>query len=372
MKSVLLASLTAAILGAIALYAASSSSNEQPAFWTSLRRNLQNHEATSSRRTVGMESFFNRLPTTSPPAPTTPAPVLTPTSSAPLPAPVTNAPVAAPVTNAPVAAAPTTDAPVTAPVAQAPTTAPVLLPPTPSLPLRYVASNGNPSSAFPLAQCQGDCSSDYDCMPGLVCFQRTFTSAVPGCTGTPQSNIDYCIDPADRLTPAEITGEPTEGFGLKLYWEEGYFWQGETFDRKWCMKCDDVKPECFAGQSVFSTECVTNVTAWEYTPWQFVYLPSGAFYMKILPSDLCLTLGNVTDIRSTLSVQECSPYDDRQLFFAQNGQAVRGDKFEIHPALYQDKCLDIVHEPKFGERVFAWPCEYPRAWKTSLWNFYYE
>ncbi|KAL7523702.1 hypothetical protein ACHAXR_000294, partial [Thalassiosira sp. AJA248-18] len=33
------------------------------------------------------------------------------------------------------------------------------------------------------------------------------------------------------------------GFRLKLYWEEGYFWQERTEEKWWCMSCPDGKCE---------------------------------------------------------------------------------------------------------------------------------
>jgi len=45
-------------------------------------------------------------------------------------------------------------------------------------------------------KCQGDCNLDTDCWGHLVCYQRGSTSpGPPGCTGTPNSAWDYCIDP---------------------------------------------------------------------------------------------------------------------------------------------------------------------------------
>jgi len=66
---------------------------------------------------------------------------------------------------------------------------------------------------FPLGECQGDCDSDSECSPDLVCFQRSGTQSVPGCKGSGQSGSDYCVKssnippapapapaPSDRLT----------------------------------------------------------------------------------------------------------------------------------------------------------------------------
>ena len=40
---------------------------------------------------------------------------------------------------------------------------------------------------------QGDCDSDTDCTTGLTCYQRSGSDPVPGCSGSPRSDVDYCV-----------------------------------------------------------------------------------------------------------------------------------------------------------------------------------
>lgn len=65
-----------------------------------------------------------------------------------------------------------------------------------ALPLTYIGNDGNPSSGFPLAECQGDCDHDDDCTGDLVCFQRSNSEPVPGCDGNDNGGRDFCIRPA--------------------------------------------------------------------------------------------------------------------------------------------------------------------------------
>lgn len=69
-----------------------------------------------------------------------------------------------------------------------------------------------------LGLCQGDCDSDADCDPGLVCFQRDDYTPVPGCNGEGVENYDYCV-----LSSSAAIGEPllmgygdSPGFSLGL------------------------------------------------------------------------------------------------------------------------------------------------------------
>ena len=73
--------------------------------------------------------------------------------------------------------------------------------------LRYVFDNdctavpgydpvaGCPGS-IPLQRCEGDCDGDNQCRKGLHCHQRgSGSSIVPGCSGTPHTDKDYCVLP---------------------------------------------------------------------------------------------------------------------------------------------------------------------------------
>ncbi|KAL7537594.1 hypothetical protein ACHAWF_005837 [Thalassiosira exigua] len=61
--------------------------------------------------------------------------------------------------------------------------------------LTIVGNDGQPGSAFPLGKCEGDCDSDWECEGRLVCFQRRSGDAVPGCGGSDDSSYDYCVEP---------------------------------------------------------------------------------------------------------------------------------------------------------------------------------
>jgi 6-phosphogluconolactonase (cycloisomerase 2 family) len=61
--------------------------------------------------------------------------------------------------------------------------------------VQVVGNNGQPSSAFPLGKCQGDCDVDEECDGELVCFHRDGSDPVPGCLGGEEdrSRTDYCV-----------------------------------------------------------------------------------------------------------------------------------------------------------------------------------
>jgi hypothetical protein len=81
--------------------------------------------------------------------------------------------------------------------------------------LAYTGDNGSPARSFPLGRCEGDCDTDLDCVPGLVCFQRSGSEAVPGCSGAGVSGISYCFSntPTPPPTLAPGTASPTTSEG---------------------------------------------------------------------------------------------------------------------------------------------------------------
>lgn len=249
--------------------------------------------------------------------------------------------------------------------------------------LFYAGNNGKPSSAFPLGICEGDCDTNKDCQDGLVCYQRDEGMPVPGCDGTAEGHYDYCIDPvslnandddADAddddgndddkdLNQGEV-GSTSDAFGLHIYWEEGYFWQEETIERKWCLRCESSREECEPGRRVFLTECDTS----EISQFEFLTAPNGAFFIKLTTNDLCLEVPQ--DTQDRLLMQWCDPNNEYQTFVAGDGAAEWGDRFEIHPSWASNMCVTNTHHPKFGESLYLNSCERARRDTISYWNFY--
>jgi len=69
--------------------------------------------------------------------------------------------------------------------------------------LYRIGQDGDPSWAFPLRKCWGDCDGDEDCLDGLECFKRNQGNQTnlrpPGCIGEGVGTADFCYDPADAM-----------------------------------------------------------------------------------------------------------------------------------------------------------------------------
>jgi len=137
----------------------------------------------------------------------------------------------------------------------------------------------------------------------------------------------------------------------------GYNWQEETFERKWCMKCDG---RCRVDQSLMIVNCDDNPTQME-----FIYRGQEV-QIKVRGTDLCM---EANTRRNSISLQSCSSSNRNQLFVAYRG-GFRERRFEISPRNKLGWCLTQRHHPKAYETVLIETCGSARSADTSYWNKY--
>ncbi|CAB9516812.1 expressed unknown protein [Seminavis robusta] len=268
--------------------------------------------------------------------------------------------------------------------------------------VRYVGNNGVFYSRYPMGPCMGDCDSDVmslcimtgmteDCAEGLYCYDRAANDPVPFCDGGEFQAIGYdvCAWNTSLPQPASLPQLPVGAFHIKLYWEEGYYWQNETLDREWCMISNfDGYPgsgvcwygleesNCTASQLYIGKCLLGDERQW------FTFENLGSTYSG---SDdhtevLIKTLDNRCLYRHASDVYlapYCDPEDPLQRFFALNGTLPLngpepGNKFEIgqYQGYTLDNCLTNAHHPKSGEVIEFHVCEHARAHddQTSYWE----
>jgi hypothetical protein len=249
-----------------------------------------------------------------------------------------------------------------------------------------------PSSRFPLGECEGDCDSNDECGLGLQCFQRgKFDRVPPGCSGNDNSRTDYCIrdNISEESTPAPVSpyiSEPTPGpvnppfsqptpaaapfsqptpaadtalsnFRLKLYWQQGYFWQEETFEREFCMKCRN--GGCYLGNKIYISKCGGNSQRFD-----FVTVDDDEVLIKLHGDNLCFERVN-----KDILMSRCDVSNSRQQWYANEG-GFAGDRFEFSQYGLNGWCITQRHHPKEDEEVELEPCGQARNGETSYWNRY--
>jgi len=326
---------------------------------------------------------------------------------------------------------PPTFAPTVAPSFQ-PTSSPTVEPsPKPTLAptiepfgeIEYIGNEGTFYATYPLPVCKGDCDSDDDCDQGLYCYERRAYEGIPGCTGGEEyaATGDFCVWNATLvdLMPRAPPKPPADAFRLKLYWEEGYRWQNETFERtcsfapcfvldfhqsihsltsflflgEWCMIHDfdgypgtgvcwygDDKRDCLSEQ-LYMGKCLRYDLRQYYT-----FIDLGTKYsgndniQEVLIQTIDDGISEPRCLRrekSSLFLTDadgCNPDDSQQRFFALTG-SFEGPKFELgqYRDYTLDNCLTNAHHPKSGEVVEWFICDLVRdpEDQTSNWELYY-
>jgi hypothetical protein len=129
-----------------------------------------------------------------------------------------------------------------------------------------------------------------------------------------------------------------------MYWEEGYCWQEEWDERRWCLQC--AGGSCGENDNLVIEECSSSDDQ------RFVY--QGEKLKPYTRQDLCW---------NAHQLKPCGD-DDTQLI---KGLQYDGN-FEMHPNGNSDDCLvNQDHHPKSGETVLPSSCATARYDKTSLW-----
>lgn len=238
-----------------------------------------------------------------------------------------------------VAPAPTTTAPIPAPATAAPVAPPIQV---------SVPDNDGKKS-----KCEGNCEINNDCDQQLACRIRDSNEQVPGC-GTVPDGQNICMDPADEPT----TFGSDDDFALKLYWQMGYNWQEEFFERKWCMKCHG--NTCADEDGLFLTECGDGESKFKFRNQQ-----GKETQIQIANTDRCLEMRPGS---RRVFVDGCDDGNDGQYFNSGWG-SFTGKRFELQTPL-EAGCLTQQHWPKYGEMIFRDTCDMARIDYTSFWTRY--
>jgi uncharacterized membrane protein YgcG len=137
-------------------------------------------------------------------------------------------------------------------------------------------------------------------------------------------------------------------FTLKIYWQEGYCWQNEWDERRWCLECQG--SSCREDDYLLIDDCSSS------SKQKFVY--EGGRLKPFTSQDLCWERTR----RNAHQLKKCSS-SSKQII---NGIKFDGT-FEMHPDGYPDDCLTNHHDPKSGEVIRGQSCSMARNDKTSLW-----
>uniref|UniRef100_A0A7R9ZEE7 Ricin B lectin domain-containing protein n=1 Tax=Pseudictyota dubia TaxID=2749911 RepID=A0A7R9ZEE7_9STRA len=149
------------------------------------------------------------------------------------------------------------------------------------------------------------------------------------------------------LAFAQSCGSKSGPFRIKLYWRQGYRWQGQKSERKWCMQPSNKYVRIFKCSKSSSQK-------WIYENCQ----------IKTANGRKCLTQGSRS---KWLTVESCSG-SNRQKWDWIGANSIGG--YEIYPKGSKSKCVTQLHHPRKNEKLFLQRCSTAAKHKTSKWNKY--
>lgn len=140
-------------------------------------------------------------------------------------------------------------------------------------------------------------------------------------------------------------------FNLKLYWQQGYRWQGSTTERKWCMKCRS--SQCSDGTGIKIARCDKDDER------QHFYF-DGSMIRSRKNNDMCLKRYG-----RFIALDGCDNSSD------QSWSNLRTDApFELQIPGNGSKCVSQHHHPKDGEKLYMNSCKLAQRNKTDKWVVY--
>jgi uncharacterized membrane protein YgcG len=163
------------------------------------------------------------------------------------------------------------------------------------------------------------------------------------------SDSDFAGKAVDEAMDNYRELQSTSCFELKLYWQEGYCWQEEWNERRWCLECQG--SGCNENDYLVIEKCSSS------SKQKFVY--EGGRLKPFTSQGLCWERTG----RNARQLKKCST-SSKQII---NGITLDGI-FEMHPNGYPDDCLSNEHHPKSQEIIRGEPCSVSRNDKTSLWQ----
>lgn len=159
----------------------------------------------------------------------------------------------------------------------------------------------------------------------------------------------------NEVVYSRINSSNKNSFQLRLFWEEGMIWQGNTNERSWCAECEG---NCEEGEYIEIKECNDRKMDQKW-------ILNKNKFMPLSNTDVCFT---VIEGREKIKLQNCDDNNDNildnnngnnstitsrtQLFSGVNKKR----EFQIHPLNNKNLCLTQHHHPKSGERLMVTSC----------------
>jgi hypothetical protein len=143
-------------------------------------------------------------------------------------------------------------------ITPAPTPSPTAFPTPAPTPCPSLVSFGYSPEVLPLEHCHGDCDHDGHCQFGYKCHANHDFSQIPGCVGTPEEAMDYCVKDQEvyaacQATPAPLTAKAVcNSHCTKVYAPVVCASNGDTYANSCEANCDGAR-NCAASAATTTT-----------------------------------------------------------------------------------------------------------------------
>ena len=170
----------------------------------------------------------------------------------------------------------------------------------------------------------------------------------------PQPNVSRMsskVSKAIGLGKSEKHSPPkTDSFRLRLYWEDGYRWQGSPEEMFFCMESNTKETN-----AVYINECDSSPEQ------QWIQVEDTIRPQR--DTNLCMTVTGVMLVGKPVRLVKCDGGDDQKITGVQEDV-----EFELQPTMYKGKCFTQHHHPCADEVIYPEDCEKARRHKTSFWG----
>ncbi|KAL3780786.1 hypothetical protein ACHAW5_004899 [Stephanodiscus triporus] len=140
-------------------------------------------------------------------------------------------------------------------------------------------------------------------------------------------------------------------FNVRLYWKQGYKWQGSSSEKFWCMKCQN--NSCTDGSGVKIARCRRN-------DWlQHFFFDDGRIRSR-RNLDVCLERSG-----RSIVLRGCNSSDDQVW-----ANLCKDGPFKLQIPGNDEKCASQHHHPRDGEKVYMRSCKLAIDSHTDQWVVY--
>ena len=162
----------------------------------------------------------------------------------------------------------------------------------------------------------------------------------------------FAAEAQSKLNPTVEHRELESAFNLRIYWQQGYLWQGSSKERKWCMKCRS--SNCSDGTGIKVARCDRD------DPRQQFYFDNRRIRSR-KNTDMCLKRYG-----RYIAMDGCDSNDSDQRW----SNLSTGAPFELQIPGNDSKCASQHHHPKDGEVLYMNSCTLARRSTTDKWVVY--